>query len=251
MDNGLHLASLYSRNWLFIDATTQGKLGRVKILLCGSGLGSYVAELLLRTGIINMTVADGDRVELSNLNRQAYTTTEIGINKAEALCSRLRQINPSANITCLPVFLTAAHLRELIPTVDIVINTIDFDSEAFVECNSLCRTEGKIELLPVNLGFGGALIMGNDISPTFEHYFGTSKRDELKDCILEHLFDSATKEMKALFEEYKTNPKSYDPQLGVASFVNSAMVASTIAKTIMGLPVKTFPNFYMYDLFED
>jgi sulfur carrier protein ThiS adenylyltransferase len=63
------------------------------------GLGSNIAFILLRTGFRRLTIVDKDKVEASNLNRQAYTLADIGKPKAQALKKHLLKINPDAEIT--------------------------------------------------------------------------------------------------------------------------------------------------------
>ena len=58
------------------------------------GLGSNIAVQLTRLGIGHLTLADCDRVEISNLNRQSYRLCDIGRPKPEALTEQLLQINP-------------------------------------------------------------------------------------------------------------------------------------------------------------
>ena len=56
------------------------------------GLGSNIAVQLTRLGIGHLTLADCDRVEISNLNRQSYRLCDIGRPKPEALTEQLLQL---------------------------------------------------------------------------------------------------------------------------------------------------------------
>ena len=91
-------SSMFIRNRIYISPEEQERIGRAKIFLAGAGLGSVIAECLLRIGFQNITNFDGDTVELSNLNRQNYTVSDIGKAKVEALKNRLKEINPLANM---------------------------------------------------------------------------------------------------------------------------------------------------------
>ena len=62
----------YKRNNIYINETEQNLIAQTKILLAGAGLGSYIAECALRIGFENLTIIDGDSVELSNLIKQRY-----------------------------------------------------------------------------------------------------------------------------------------------------------------------------------
>ncbi|MGV4415094.1 ThiF family adenylyltransferase [Chryseobacterium sp. T1] len=58
----------YSRNRLYISDEEQNLIKHIPILLAGSGIGSNIAECALRLGFENITIVDGDVVEISNLN---------------------------------------------------------------------------------------------------------------------------------------------------------------------------------------
>lgn len=64
---------------------------------CG-GLGSNCAMHLVRSGFRKFVLVDYDRVEFSNLNRQAFTRDQVGRFKAEALAANMRAVNPDLEI---------------------------------------------------------------------------------------------------------------------------------------------------------
>lgn len=73
-----------------------------KILLVGTGaIGSFLAETLVRGGIRNITLADGDLVEAGNLCRASFELNAIGNSKADALQERLRNISPFCRVRAL------------------------------------------------------------------------------------------------------------------------------------------------------
>ena len=76
------------------------QLQSVRVILFGiGGVGSWCAEALIRTGLIHLTIVDGDTVQPSNLNRQLPATqATLGRPKVEALKERLLAINPDADI---------------------------------------------------------------------------------------------------------------------------------------------------------
>ena len=246
----MNINSLYSRNWLFISKKQQKKLKTTKILICGTGLGSVIAEVLLRTGIQNITIADGDCVELSNLNRQNFITKDIKINKAVALQKRLNEICPSAKITVVSKFLNKNDLVQLIPTSDIVVNTIDFDSSAFIECNNLCHKYKKHELFPTNLGFGGSVIFSPPKSQKIGDFFHEKNKNLLKMKIISHVLSKCSPKMKTWLKKYKSSNIAYDPQLGISSFVTAALLATIVVRIITkDKTLKQFPEFYHTELF--
>lgn len=95
----------YKRNSIHIKEGEQRRIQDFRVLIGGCGIGSYIAECLLRMGFENMIIIDGDIVELTNLNRQNYVEADIGVNKAIALKDRLMAIHPDAKIRAYPEFL--------------------------------------------------------------------------------------------------------------------------------------------------
>jgi hypothetical protein len=75
--------------------------GNVHIWGCG-GLGSWIAELVVRAGAEQVTVCDPGTVNGGILVRQNYTEEDIGMNKAEALARRLRALSDQVAVTAVP-----------------------------------------------------------------------------------------------------------------------------------------------------
>lgn len=117
-----NLEERYSRNRIYVTPEKQRMIKDYRILLAGAGIGSIIAECALRFGFENITIVDGDVVELSNLNRQNYTVADIGKFKAEALKERLLEINPNANITAINIFIDENNIEELVKDADVAIN---------------------------------------------------------------------------------------------------------------------------------
>lgn len=242
----------FSRNWLFIDKPVQDLLQKARVLVVGLGIGSYLSELLVRTGFSQLCLVDGDTVDLSNLNRQNYTAADVGEAKTKACLNRLKSINPKLNLKVVAEFADSSSLPDLIKECDYVINTIDFDAPIFTECTRLAVEFGKVELFPINLGFGGAVFIFDKDSSNFEKYFtGTSP---LKDQILDYIFSQSkiSNELLAKVKQYysRYNEFGYDPQLGVSSFLTSALLTANLVKLVAGETVKTFPDFYYSNAFQ-
>lgn len=80
-----------SKSYEFFKPSDVG--ARVHIIGCGA-VGSTVAELLVRSGVDNITLYDYDRVEAHNIANQMYRAADIGKLKVEALRDLLLEINP-------------------------------------------------------------------------------------------------------------------------------------------------------------
>lgn len=71
------------------------KISSGSVAIAGlGGLGSQIAAMLVRAGVGKLLLVDFDKVELTNLNRQAYSISHLGRRKTEALAEILANINP-------------------------------------------------------------------------------------------------------------------------------------------------------------
>lgn len=77
------------------------------------GLGSNVAWHLVRSGFAHLVLADFDRVEASNLNRQVYFPDQLGLLKTKALAENLLKINPDLILELWPVPVTQANVQAI------------------------------------------------------------------------------------------------------------------------------------------
>lgn len=90
----------FSRTELLLGAEAMEKLARARVAVFGiGGVGGYVVEALVRSGIGAVDLIDSDRVCLSNLNRQIIATrSTIGMYKVDAMKERILDINPDCQV---------------------------------------------------------------------------------------------------------------------------------------------------------
>ena len=102
----------FQRLSLLTGAEAAEALSRSRVLVFGvGGVGSWAAEALVRSGIGTISLIDSDQVEITNINRQIQATSlSVGQKKAAALASRLKEINPEANITAIHRFFSCKEL---------------------------------------------------------------------------------------------------------------------------------------------
>jgi sulfur carrier protein ThiS adenylyltransferase len=91
---------------------------------CG-GLGSNAAVALARAGIGRLILADFDKVEYSNLNRQYFFQTDIGKLKTDALAKHLQNINPAIHLILHNTKLTPDSVVSIFAEVDALIEAFD------------------------------------------------------------------------------------------------------------------------------
>ena len=91
------------------------------------GVGGACAEALVRGGIGHLDLFDGDKVDETNLNRQAFSLhSTIGMPKTQAAQCRLLDINPALSLTLFPVFYSADNAAQFpFDGYDFVLDCID------------------------------------------------------------------------------------------------------------------------------
>lgn len=119
----------YSRHLIIKDFGEEGqmKLKSGKVLVIGAGgLGCPVIQYLVAAGVGEIGIVDGDKVSLSNLQRQIlYAEDEIGQSKSGIAGSKMTKLNSLVNIQVFDQFLTDELADQLFPDYDVVVGCTD------------------------------------------------------------------------------------------------------------------------------
>ena len=116
------------------------KLQNIKIVIVGiGGVGGYVLEGLVRSGVMNITLIDGDKIDSTNLNRQIISTSNnIGELKVNEAAKRVLQINPNVIVNKFSIFLTKENIQDIIGNdFDYVVDACD-DVDVKIELIKFC-----------------------------------------------------------------------------------------------------------------
>ncbi len=149
----------FSRTELLIAKQGIEKLKNAKVAIFGiGGVGSFVVEGLVRAGIGNFVLVDGDKVSLTNLNRQIIATRKtIGRPKVEVAKERILEINPNANVEIYQEFFMPQSDGILDDTIDYIVDCVD-------------TVTAKIELVlkanKLNIPIVSSMGTGNKLDPT-------------------------------------------------------------------------------------
>jgi molybdopterin/thiamine biosynthesis adenylyltransferase len=159
----------YSRHIILPEVGGKGqqKLAQAKVMVIGAGgLGSPAAMYLAAAGVGTLGLADGDVVDLSNLQRQIlHSTATIGKPKVESGLHTLTALNPDVTIKTYQENLTAQNILRLIAEYDVILDGSDNFSTRFVvndACffakktlisGSIFRFEGQITTIKPHQGF--------------------------------------------------------------------------------------------------
>ena len=121
------------------------KLKKAKVCILGlGGLGSNVAILLARAGIGYLKLVDFDIVEASNLNRQQYRISHIGIKKTEAIKTIIKEINPFVEIETLDIKVDRENIYSIVGNIEIVVEAFDRAETKAMAIEELLTNKNKI-----------------------------------------------------------------------------------------------------------
>ncbi|BDA99956.1 tRNA threonylcarbamoyladenosine dehydratase [Clostridium botulinum] len=120
-------------NWLqrtefLIGKEAIEKLNKSKVVVLGvGGVGSFVIEALVRSGVGNITIVDNDTIDITNINRQIHANLNtVGKSKVEVMKERILSINPNCNVKTHEVFINKDNISEIVDKdTDYVVDAID------------------------------------------------------------------------------------------------------------------------------
>jgi molybdopterin-synthase adenylyltransferase len=135
----------YARHLMLEQVGEQGqqRLRNSRVLIIGAGgLGSPAAQYLAAAGVGCIGVADGDVVELSNLQRQViHGTSDLGRPKVLSARDRMQELNPGVTVECIGEWLTPGNIGALVGRYDFVLDATDnFDAKFLI--NDACLAAG-------------------------------------------------------------------------------------------------------------
>lgn len=150
----------FSRTELLIGTEALKKLAASKVAVFGiGGVGTFVVEGLVRSGVGKFVLIDDDCVCLTNINRQLHATMKtIGKPKVEVMRERILEINPQAEVTIFQKFYLPDTAEELISDdYDYIVDAID-------------TVTGKLDLImrakEKNIPIISSMGAGNKLDPT-------------------------------------------------------------------------------------
>ncbi|MBI2381469.1 MAG: molybdopterin-synthase adenylyltransferase MoeB [Gammaproteobacteria bacterium] len=154
----------YSRQILLpqLDVAGQEKICAGRVLIVGlGGLGAPVSMYLAAAGVGRLVLADGDTVDLHNLQRQiVHDTASIGQSKAESARTRILALNPEIRVEICGKFLDADTAGEAVSGVDLVVDCTDNFATRFA-VNAACVAQGKPLVSGAAIRFEGQVAVFN------------------------------------------------------------------------------------------
>ncbi|MEH6571328.1 MAG: ThiF family adenylyltransferase, partial [Halioglobus sp.] len=164
----------FSRNLGWVTESEQEMLRNKRIAIAGmGGVGGSHLLTLTRLGIGAFNLADFDRFELPNFNRQAGASMQhLGRDKLEVMSEMARGINPQLDLITFPRGVDLENLDNFLDGVDLYVDSLDFFAvDARRAVFAACYDKGIPAVTAAPLGMGSALLCFMPGKMSFEEYF--------------------------------------------------------------------------------
>lgn len=245
----------FSRHRGLIDIQEQERLRSSRVAVVGlGGVGGIHLVTLARLGIGAFNIADPDRFETANFNRQfGATTRALGRLKAEVLAEEAWAINPDLDLRVFTEPVTAENVDPLLQGVDVVVDGIDFFALAarrlvFAEA----RRRGVWAVTAAPLGFSTAWLCFSPTGMSFDEYFDIgSTADPMEQLVsfLQGLAPRATH--RGYLDFAQVNPATgRGPSVGLACQLCAGVAAAEVVKIVLGRgDVRAAPWSFQFDAY--
>lgn len=246
----------HSRNMGLLTEEEQNQIDDKTLLVAGCGVGSLIAISAARLGFEKFVLVDGDTVELSNINRQGYSSHDVGKFKVNALAKRIKQINPHAQIKKCPVFVDLKNAAKLVHKADIVIDSIDPDAgQAIIAMHRAAQKEHKTIIQPTDVGWGAMVQIFTPDSISYEKMIGLNPNKAVEDLTSEEAFGKFVEYFVKIMPPYvqkiamevAEGKRSHYPQPVSAAYILAAMTVMAAKRIACKQPIKVAPDYVQFD----
>lgn len=167
-------AEAFARNLGWVSAQEQARLRASRVAIAGlGGVGGAHLLTLARLGVGAFHLADPDRFEMANLNRQAGASlSTLGRPKVEVLAAMARDIDPGLALRLFPDGIDAGNVDAFLDGADLYVDGLDFFAfDARAAVFAACERRGIPAITAAPLGMGAALLVFLPGGIGFERYF--------------------------------------------------------------------------------
>lgn len=244
----------------------QMRLKNLRVGVAGlGGMGSNLAEIMVRLGVGHIKIADPDTIEYSNINRQVIAnSTTVGKKKAEASANELRNIADDFELVVYNDGITDANVHEFVSDLDVIIDEID----VFPFTPHIClHREAQKRNIPLYsgyiIGLGTHVYKFQGTQFTFEDFL-QNNRALIDQPTPEFLMDRLTNPLPSYMASEKSQhafarviEEKAVPIFGASTYISQSLIAVRLIsdmldlyKTLGGKPTPLMPEFIKLDPFD-
>jgi molybdopterin/thiamine biosynthesis adenylyltransferase len=243
----------FSRNIGLVSEEEQARLRTARVAIGGlGGVGGVHALALARLGIGGFSLADLDRFELANMNRQAGASMDtLNRPKVEVMAEMVTGINPTADLRLFPGGIGEANIDEFLDGAVAAVDGIDFFAMPVRRLLfRKARERGIYALTAAPIGFGATLHVFSPTGMSFDEYFDLRDGMSLPEQVIQFGLGLAPR----LAQRRYFPPSSLDlmgrraPSMGSACLLCAGLVATEVTNLILGRrPPRVAPHFSQFD----
>ena len=245
----------FSRNRGLISAAEQATLRGKTVAIAGAGgVGGWHALALARQGVGSFRLADPDRFDVVNFNRQAAATmSSVGLGKAETLRRMILDVNPEATVVAWDRALDEHNIAEFLDGADVVIDGIDFFAlEARRLLFRTARERGLWALTAGPVGFGAAFLAFDPEGMPFDEYFGFQSARTYEQKLVAFLAGLAPRALHAGYMDFRAvdAKTGAGPSSVAACMLCGGLVAVQCVALLLGRQKpRAAPHYAQWDLY--
>jgi molybdopterin/thiamine biosynthesis adenylyltransferase len=228
----------FSRNIGWVTEAEQQVLKGKRVAIAGlGGVGGIHLLTLARLGIGAFNIADHDRFDVVNFNRQAGAFVDtLDRPKVEVMASMARGINPGLDIGSFGEGVSAANLDAFLDGVDVYVDGLDFFAfDIRARVFAACRAKGIPAVTAAPIGMGVALLNFLPGRMSFEDYFqfeGASDDEKALRFLLG--VSPAMLHRRYLVDASRVNLRQkYGPSTGIACELCAGVAATQVLKLLL------------------
>jgi len=250
-----YLAQAFSRNIGLFTNQEQEKLAGAKIAIPGmGGVGGVHLITMIRTGVGRFSIADFDRFEPVNVNRQfGARVPDFGRSKLEVMKEHALSINPYLELDLFPEGIQEDNIDRFLDGVDVVLDGLDFFKFEIRRMLFKKAAEKGIFVITAGpMGFSSAMLVFSPDGMGFDEYFNISKGMADKDKYLSFALGLAPRATHIKYMDFKKVDLNFKtgPSLNIACQICSGMAGTEAVKIILKKGrVRPVPYYVQYDPF--
>jgi molybdopterin/thiamine biosynthesis adenylyltransferase len=241
----------------------QNSLKNLRVGIAGlGGMGSNLAEIMVRLGVGHIKIADPDTIDFSNINRQVIANRNtVVVKKARASASELRNIAEDFELVVYEDGITEANVEEFVSDLDIIIDEIDvFPLQAHVWLHQAARKNNIPLYSGYIIGMGTHVYKFQGSKYTFEDFMLNDKK-QIEKPSLEFLVERFINPAPSYMNDSNTVDafceaarKTSVPIFGATTYISQSLIAVRIVsdhlqlhERLGGVKTPLMPQFISLD----
>lgn len=245
----------FCRNRGLINGDEQNKLRHSRVAIAGlGGVGGIHLVTLARLGIGAFHLADPDRFEEANFNRQYGATTHaLGRSKAETMAETAAAINPQIDLRVFTEAVTPENIDAFLDGVNVFVDGIDFFA---IDARRLLfrevRRRGIWAVTAGPVGFSTAWLVFDPRGMSFDDYFDLHDGMDHWEQIIAFVAGLAPRATHLPYLDLSAvDPQSgRGPSAGLACQLCAGVAAAEVVKILLGrTPIRSAPRYSQFDAY--